>query len=163
MRVPVIACVTGVVLATSAVAEAPDNLAGPEALLGAWTADCDAWGVAAKCRVDWSRGLHSQHMTISYRIDPAAGGASIFSGEGVYRTLENGLDGYWSDSGGAVHPLNAAWSGGALTTHWGVAGSEQGRSEYRLDEAGTMIVTDWSLTEQGWQQFMQVEYQRGSD
>lgn len=160
MRVSIAACLASVVLAPSAIAEDASNRADASALIGTWTADCDAWGTAARCHVDWSEGLHGEHMTISYTIDTAATDDPIFAGEGVYRMLESGLDGYWSDSGGAVHPLNATWSEDALTTHWGIAGGEQGRSEYRLDAAGTMTVTDWSLTEEGWQQFMQVQYQR---
>ncbi len=160
MKLLAIACVATVTLTPSAMGEVAGTSADASALIGTWTADCDAWGTEAKCRVDWSSGLHKEQITIAYTIDPAAGGAAIFAGDGVYRKLESGLDGYWSDSGGAIHPLNATWSDSTLTTHWGKAGGEQGRSEYRLDASGTMTVTDWSLTDQGWQQFMQVEYQR---
>ncbi|MEQ8557891.1 MAG: hypothetical protein RIB03_06195 [Henriciella sp.] len=132
---------------------------GPETLIGQWEADCDAWGTDATCTVDWSEGLHPDHLEIAYTISPLDGGDAIFAGQGVYRIGETAIDGYWSDSGGAIHPLAASWSGDALTTHWGKAGSAQGRSRYELTETG-LRVTDWSLTGEGWQQFMQVDYTR---
>lgn len=144
-------------------AEAAQAFSGFEALKGTWISDCDAWGSPAKCKVVWSKGLHKNHLHIDYAIKAAADGSAIFSGAGVYRITSDGLDGYWSDSGGAVHPLRSAWSGDTLTTHWGVAGGAQGRSEYALTEAGAMVVTDWALTESGWRQFMQVEYARAGE
>ena len=133
---------------------------GPKTLLGTWQADCDAWGTPAVCTLIWSDGLHAAQMGVDYTIAPAAGGDMIFAGEGVYRIGETALDGFWVDSGGAIHPLNAAWKNQSLTTHWGRAGSAQGRSRYALNPDGTLTVTDWSLTDKGWQQFMQVTYQR---
>lgn len=149
--------ITGsILLAFSAL---PVMAQGPEALKGHWQAPCDAWGTEATCTLDWSGGLHASHLEIAYTISPTDGSDPIFMGQGVYRIAETAIGGYWSDSGGAIHPLSASWDGSALTTHWGKAGSAQGRSRYELTETG-LRVTDWSLTEKGWQQFMQVEYTR---
>ncbi len=130
-------------------------------LIGDWSADCDAWGTPARCTLVWSQGLHASQLTVKYKIQSTADGVTIFSGEGVYRTTpENALVGYWHDSGGAIHPLAAEWRDGVLATQWGTAGSVQGRTRYRLTEAGKLEVTDWSLGENEWQRFMQVTYER---
>ena len=149
------------IAATAVNGDARTPPTGHLALLGSWSADCDAWGTPARCTLVWSQGLHASQLTVDYRIDARADGAAIFSGGGVYRTLAGGaLDGYWYDSGGAIHPLAAAWGENTLTTHWGVAGSEQGRTRYRITDDGRLEVTDWSLGESEWRQFMQVTYDR---
>lgn len=130
-------------------------------LLGSWSTDCDAWGTPAWCTLVWAEGLHASQLTVDYRIEARADGAAIFSGKGVYRVLGgNSLDGYWHDSGGAIHPLAAAWGETVLMTHWGIAGSKQGRTRYRITDAGQLEVTDWVLGESEWRQFMQVTYDR---
>ena len=135
--------------------------ADPFELLGNWSADCDAWGTPARCTLVWSQGLHASQLTVDYRIESRADGAAIFSGKGVYRApAGTALDGYWHDSGGAIHPLAAVWEENTLTTHWGIAGSKQGRTRYRIADDGRLEVTDWSLGESEWRQFMQVTYDR---
>ena len=130
-------------------------------LLGSWSADCDAWGTPARCTLTWVAGLHVSQLIVDYRIEARADGAAIFSGKGVYRVLDGtALDGYWHDSGGAIHPLAAAWDETTLTTHWGIAGSKQGRTRYRLTDAGQLEVTDWLLGEEEWRQFMRATYDR---
>lgn len=136
---------------------------GPAALMGEWRADCDTWGAAARCELDWAPGLHENHTTVRYAILHAGSGESIFSGDGVYRITGEDIIGYWSDSGGAIHPLSATWEDGALTTHWGTAGSAQGRTRYHLGDDGSLQVTDWALNDDGWVQFMDVTYQRQTE
>ena len=147
--------------AAPVVGDEPATPSGPRDLLGSWSADCDAWGTPARCTLVWSEGLHVSQMTVAYRIEAHSDGAAIFAGKGVYRALaDNALDGYWYDAGGATHPLAATWDAGALTTHWGIAGSKQGRTRYRLTDAGRLEVTDWLLGEDAWRQFMGVTYDR---
>ena len=133
----------------------------PSALMGEWSAECDAWGATATCTLDWSAGLHADLMTVAYQIRNAETDAMIFQGRGVYDVSDpDRPSGYWSDSGGAIHPLAARWEDDALTTHWGVAGGVLGRTRYALEADGTLQVTDWQLREDGWAQFMSVRYQR---
>ncbi len=134
---------------------------GPSALLGDWRSQCDAWGSPAVCGLDWRPGLHGDHITVDYRIRNAETGAMIFEGRGVYDLSDpDRPSGYWSDSGGAIHPLAARWEDGALTTHWGVAGGVLGRTRYVLEPDGALEVTDWQLRDAGWAQFMSARYQR---
>lgn len=133
-------------------------------LSGIWASDCNAWGTPAHCHVIWQQGLHTSHMTIHYRIANAADDSTIFEGTGTYRqTDETTLDGYWSDSQGAIHPLSGSWEDNALTTHWGIAGETVGRTRYTLNEDDSLTVTDWQLTEEGWAQFMEARYTRSDN
>ncbi len=134
---------------------------GPRDLIGLWRADCNAWGTPARCTLRWAEGLHGSQLTVDYTIVSVADDRVLFAGQGVYkRVLDSRLRGYWVDSGGALFPLAASWGNLALTTHWGTAGMEQGRTRYRLSAPATLEVVDWSLRESGWQEFMRVEYDR---
>ncbi|MBV7255172.1 hypothetical protein KCG44_00080 [Pacificimonas sp. WHA3] len=133
---------------------------GPKALTGDWHSDCDAWGTPAKCTLRWMPGLHETQMNLEYDVRAADGGARLFMGQGVYRMGDDDLSGYWIDTNGSLHPLHAVWQDRTLITHWGEAQTERGRSEYRMGEDGTLIVTDWVLTEDGWREFMRVQYRR---
>lgn len=137
---------------------APETSEGPAALLGTWQTECDAWGEPAICSLDWQSGLHAKHITVDYRIEGQKSGEAIFVGTGVYKLGQPDMTGYWSDSSGAIHPLNAKFADGVLTTHWGKAGGAQGRTEYRLTDTSSLLVTDWALTKDGWRQFMQASY-----
>lgn len=150
------------VIGAPAIADDLKEGAGVERLLGEWSSECDAWGTPANCRILWSEGLHAEQVKISYAISNRENGAAIFSGEGVYRNGGDSLNGFWADSGGAVHPLRASWAENSLTTHWGRAGGEQGRTVYRLDDDNRLEVTDWALRDEGWAEFMKVSYVRTS-
>ena len=150
-----------VALISGVASQAQEAAPSPTALLGEWSAPCDAWGAEAHCTLDWRPDLHADHITVAYQIRNAQTDAMIFQGRGVYDVGDAGRPaGYWSDSGGAIHPLTAQWDEGVLTTHWGVAGSVQGRTRYALESDGALQVTDWLLREDGWMQFMSVRYER---
>jgi len=142
-----------------AAAQDPSEAAGPafDSLLGSWRAECDAWGVPAHCHTQWTAGLHGDHLIQQYSITEVAGDAVLFQGRGIYRFSDGGVDGYWEDSQGSIHPLSGSWENGALTVIWGAADTEIGRSRYQLADAA-LTVTDWVLEESGWRSFMQVEY-----
>ena len=137
------------------------EIESPHDLLGRWTSQCDAWGSPATCTLDWRQGLHANHITVAYQIRHLETGAMIFEGRGVYDLSDvERPSGYWSDSGGAIHPLAARWRDDALTTHWGVAGGVMGRTRYVLEPDDALQVTDWRLHEDGWTPFMSVRYNR---
>jgi hypothetical protein len=160
---------TGLILATigfsnhASADEASETTSAPsgiQQLRGHWSAPCDAWGTPAQCDLIWGAGLHPNHLTVKYTISSENDSSMIFSGQGVYRINELGLDGYWSASNGAIHPLKASWKSEGLTTHWGQSSTEQGRSTYQLVGENELLVTDSVLTKDGWREFMQVQYQR---
>ncbi|MEM6901361.1 MAG: hypothetical protein AAF583_16530 [Pseudomonadota bacterium] len=157
-----LASITVMVCSAVVMAEPGTEDQEPNQLVGDWIADCDAWGVPASCQISWSEGVHDAHLTISYSIANRDTAETIFRGNGVYRLRNDDLDGYWSDSGGAIHPLRASWADAALTTHWGRAGGDQGRTVYQLTDDGRLNVVDWSLQDEGWTEFMSVTYERSS-
>lgn len=145
--------------AAPALAETPAIFS---ALKGEWTAKGNAFSPDARARMVWSEALGGKFHRLDYRIDMEAGGeAQRFEGVGHYQLAEgNRLDAYWADSTGDLHPITAEISDAAIVAHWGKAGAKQGRTEYRLNEDGSVLVTDWLLTAEGWKQFNQATFKK---
>lgn len=129
------------------------------ALEGKWTADCAGFAPGASCSLAWSEGLHGDLMRVSYEVTDADG-ARLFAGEGVYRGGGDAFAGFWTDTNGSLHPLEARFADGVLTTLWGRPETEEGRTRYALDGAGGLAVTDWMKAEGEWRQFMHADYRR---
>ena len=81
----------------------------------------------------------------------------IFSGRGLYRFTGEDVDGMWEDSQGSVHALTGRAADGTLRIIWGSATTEIGRSVYTRHEDG-LSVRDSVLTDDGWRDFMAVDY-----
>lgn len=136
----------------------------PEVFLGAWEADCDAFGTPGRCETEWTVGLDDSLFEQRYRVTARESGALIFAGHGVYRVIDGGVDGYWSDSQGAIHALYGEWRDGALVIDWGAPSTSRGRSSYGVDpETGALHQIDWALTDDGWRQFMEIDYARAAE
>lgn len=129
-------------------------------LIGTWEAACELAGAPATCRMMWAPGLHPLQLTLSYEVRGRPEGERLFAGRGVYRLQSDSVEGVWSDSQNALHSITGVLTADALTTSWGSAATEQGRSEYRLEGPHMLNVTDRVLTKDGWRTFMQVRYQR---
>lgn len=127
--------------------------------LGHWSQPCDAFGVPARCSSVWSHGKHPSHLVQDYAIVRQSDQAQIFAGRGVYRFEGGQVEGSWEDSQGAIHRLAGTYQDEVLKVTWGSVSTEIGRSEY-VHEDGTLSVRDSVLREQGWHQFMAVDYQR---
>lgn len=132
------------------------------ALEGEWVADCATFQSGATCRLEWSEGLGGDLMRVRYEVS-AAGRERLFAGEAVYKPAEDGFEGYWSDSNGSLHPLDATFSDGVLTTLWGRPETEEGRTRYALDQEGRLLVTDWVKVDGAWREFMRAEYARAGE
>lgn len=128
-------------------------------LAGRWSADCAEFAPGARCSLAWSEGLHGDLMRVSYEVTDADG-ARLFAGEGVYRGVGDVFEGFWSDTNGSLHQLEARFADGVLTTLWGRPDTEEGRTRYALDGAGDLAVTDWVKLEGEWRQFMHAAYRR---
>jgi hypothetical protein len=95
----------------------------------------------------WERALGGAFVRLRFRNEMAAGSgrpAEVFEGHGYYRMAPGGLDGTgaWFDSRGAVFPVRVTLGDDRLTSDWGGAGGEQGRTVYRLAAADTLEVID---------------------
>lgn len=123
-------------------------------------APCEIRGFKATCKSVWSKGLHATHFEQRYVIRDRETGDRFFEGHGIYRlSLDGNVDGVWADSNGNIHPLEGTWNGKRLVIHWGTPETEQGRSDYRFGENGTLKVEDRVLRPDGdWRLFMKVDY-----
>ena len=124
---------------------------------GQWQTACDAWGVAAICRSHWRPGLHGRHIVQDYTIRSAADDALIFAGRGLYQLSGATVEGVWEDSRGQILTLGGSYSNGVLNVVWGDATVEIGRSIYQFKD-GQLSVRDAVLTDNGWREFMAVDY-----
>lgn len=129
-------------------------------LNGNWAADGVAFGKPARVTMRWQAVLGGKFARIDYRIEPKAEGGDVFEGVGFYRPLKSGAyDGTWFDSQGAMHPLNAAFTGASLTAYWGQKGKTYGRTVYRVVRDGDgdgngVEVVDAILDKKGrWREF----------
>ena len=69
--------------------------------------------------------------------------------------------GTWFDSQGATHGLYADQTADSVTAEWRNGDIPRGKTEYRLTDDTTLVVTDWVRTADGaWRQFGLVRYQR---
>jgi len=124
-------------------------------LNGSWAADGTAFGKPARVTMRWEGVLGGKFARIDYRIEPKDDGAPSFEGTGFYRPLKSGAyDGTWFDSQGAMHPLQATFTGAKLTTHWGVKGKTYGRTTYTMIDDGHVEVVDEIQNNKGaWREF----------
>lgn len=101
-------------------------------------------------------------LDIDIRFTPANGAQQNFSGRAGYAMRGGALTGgAWIDSAGNGYALSPNFQGGALIVGWG---SERvnGRSEYRIEGDGDLIVTDSIETPQGWRPFATAELRRAN-
>lgn len=125
------------------------------ALNGSWAADGTSFGKPARVTMRWESVLGGKFARIDYRIETKGEGAQVFEGTGLYRPLKDGAyDGTWFDSQGAMHPLQAVFTGAKLTTHWGVPGKTYGRTTYAVIDDEHVEVVDEIQNKQGaWKEF----------
>jgi hypothetical protein len=84
-----------------------------------------------------------------------AGAQQVFEGHVYYEPKSDGsISGTWFDSRGVSFAVKGSFAGDTLTVLWGNPAQEQGKSVYRLLDAGTLEVTDSVLLKDGtWRQF----------
>jgi hypothetical protein len=133
------------------------------ALEGKWSAKGNSFSPDAKAKMKWSETFAGKFYRVDYRIDMTLDGKpQSFEGVGHYQLADGDrIEAYWADSSGDLHPITAEISENAIVAHWGRAGAKQGRSEYRLNDDGSVLVTDWLLTADGWRQFNQATFRKG--
>lgn len=143
-----------------AFAEAPAAIFS--ALKGEWSAKGEAFGGKTTTRMVWSEALAGEFYRVDYRMEiKSDNGAQTFEGVGHYQIADDSrIAAFWADNSGDLHPITAEISETAIVSHWGKAGGKQGRTEYRLNEDGSVLVTDWLLTAEGWKQFNQGQFRR---
>jgi hypothetical protein len=121
-------------------------VAGLGWLVGAWTGGGSHGGRASKASLEARNVLGGRFVELRYRLErPFA-----FEGRAFYRPAEGGgWKADWYDSRGLVLPVSAALEGTTLTADWGTAGTEQGRTIYRLLGDGRLEIVDFVLRPDG--------------
>jgi hypothetical protein len=112
---------------------------GPSALHwleGRWRGPGTMFGQASEAVLEVRPALGGRFTEFSYR-------AGRFEGRAFYRPVEDGRwQATWFDNRGISFPIQAVLAGGTLTSDWGSAETERGRTIYRRLPDGRLEVTD---------------------
>ena len=133
------------------------EVASLKQLEGTWIGDGKMMGNAARLEMKWEWVLNGKFLRLSLKNDSktAAGERQVFEGHAYYEAKsDGGVSGTWFDSRGVSFPVKGSFAADALTVEWGTPATEQGKSVYRLVDAGTLEVTDSVQLKDGtWRQF----------
>lgn len=144
-------------LALTPIVAAPNETASLKSLEGSWAGDGNFMGNAARLELKYEWVLNGKFLRLSLKSDSrtAAGAQQIFEGHVYYEAKSDGsTSGTWFDSRGVSFPVKGTFAGDTLTILWGSPATEQGKSVYRLVDAGTLEVTDFAQLKDGtWKQF----------
>jgi hypothetical protein len=112
---------------------------GPGALHwleGRWRGTGTMFGRASEAMLEIRPALGGRFMEFSYR-------AGRFEGRAFYRPVADGRwQATWFDNRGISFPIAAVLAGQMLTSDWGSAETERGRTVYRLLPDGRLEVID---------------------
>lgn len=121
---------------------------------GTWTGEGKFFGQPATQQLKWERVLDGKFQTLKLRVE--ASGKTLFEGHAYYQqTATNQYEARWFDSQGHIYPITAQLEADTLTAFWGEPSKEEGKSTYRLLEAGKQLeVVDAVRNKDGsWREF----------
>ena len=121
---------------------------------GSWTGEGKFFGQPATQQLKWERVLDSKFLTLKLRVEAA--GKMLFEGHAYYQSTTTGqYEARWFDSQGHLYPIKAQLAADTLTAFWGEPSKEEGKSTYRLLEAGKQLeVVDAVRNKDGsWREF----------
>ena len=105
-------------------------------LVGSWRGAGTMLGSPSEAVLDVRPALAGRFLELRYR-------AGSFEGRAFYRPASaTRWQAHWFDSRGNVFEVEAALAGRTLTADWGSAGTERGRTVYRLLDDGRLEVSD---------------------
>lgn len=102
-------------------------------------------------------------FSVKFEIKTDAGSTRTFAGHAYYSTITHGeILGHWFDSEGHQYPIKSFVSGDTMTTFWGIPGSVEGRSTYRLTDAdkGLELVDSFKRKDGTWQELNRFTFRR---
>jgi hypothetical protein len=158
MRFPIMMATALSCAMVSVVAHAgePSSADPLPALQGRWQGEGEVSGMRATIALEFRSafGGRGYHLDFENRMTAKDGKAWTFAAEALYRCDGKGsCDGHWYDSRGMVLPQRVTADADRLVVEWGDAGTERGRTTYRLDE-GALRITDEVLSQDGsWRVF----------
>jgi len=115
-------------------------------LMGRWAGTGTSFGAASEARLEVAPALDRAFVELRYNlIKPAS-----FEGRAFYREDSGGgWEGRWFDSRGVTWPIGASLFETTLTSNWGTADTERGRTTYRLLRDGRLEIVDTVLEKDG--------------
>ena len=132
-------------------------------LPGQWTGSGVVNNAAVSAKAEFRSVLANRFTRLTY-VFTVEGKGEVFEGHAYYACATFGAAscrGNWFDSQGSAHVLRATQTEEALNAEWGDGTTPRGRTEYRLVDERSLVVTDWIRTAAGeWRQFGKVEYKR---
>ena len=121
-----------------------------EWLMGKWEGGGTHSGRESKASLEAGYALGSTVVELRYVMTLQVKFFPKFEGRAFYRPLpEGGWKAHWFDSFGNELPVTATLEGTTLTADWGTAGTEQGRTIYRLLGDGRLEIVDFVLQPDG--------------
>ena len=136
----------------------PPAAASPAAALawivGEWRGTGTMFGRPSEASLSVRPVLRGRFLEFSYR----AGG---FEGRAFYRPAAGGSwRAQWFDNRGVTFPIEAQTLERTLTSDWGTADTEQGRTIYTITPDGRLRVTDSVRRDGGYREFASHEMAR---
>jgi hypothetical protein len=122
--------------------------------VGDWTGEGKFFGQPATQYLKWERVLEGKFLRLSLRVEAA--GKTLFEGHAYYQQTEAvHYEARWFDAQGHSYPIKARLDADTLTAFWGEPSKEEGKSTYRLLEAGKRLeVVDAIHNKDGsWREF----------
>ncbi len=122
---------------------------------GNWTGEGKFFSQSAVQRLQWERVLSGKFTRLTVRVETASG-QPMFEGHAYYRQTEGAqFDARWFDSQSHIYPIKAQLEADTLTAFWGEPATEEGKSVYKLFDAGKQLeVIDAVRNKDGsWREF----------
>ena len=140
------------------------------ALLGQWTGEGTLFGRDARYEMEWSRTLNDSFVHLQFSngfVGEQQGDVTpVVTASAYYRPDADdagAASGTWFDTRGVMLPLSASVTADTLTTLWGDATTERGRTTYRIAGPNRVEVTDEVMREGEYSVFARATYDRAQD
>ena len=153
----------GALAALFAPAAADAPAASPlEMWYGEWSGAGTAFGKPATATLAIGPTPEGGTTALAYRLSVEGTPPMNYSAEATYRVDAKGrVTGTWTDSHGRTRPIGGRVSAHDWTNNWGSADVEIGRSTYRLETPGRLVVSDSVIEDDGsWRIFSTLHFRR---
>lgn len=132
-------------------------------LEGNWRGTGKVNGMESTLTMRWERALGGKFWQLTFRNEmKSPQGVFPFEGAAMYQSDKKGaITGSWFDSRGVKFGISSVADADSLTSNWGSAETEQGRTVYKLTGADTMEVVDSVKGKDGtYKEFGRSEFKR---
>lgn len=154
-------------LSVQAQAPAPTNAGDPflSRIAGDWNGDGTFSRASSQGWAKWEAVLEGKFVrfSVNFEIKQKDSATRKFGGHGYYQVKGPGnFEGQWFDSEGHQYPIKATVSRDTMTTLWGIPGSVEGRSTYRLTDAdkGLELIDSYKAKDGTWKELNRFTFRR---